>query len=452
MKKLFSFMIGLFFLLSVPMMVFAEEVPTPSDDAAAVADFVADEEMDEPEVERFNISGFMAARYTYYDWQDEKNVSKVFSSVVGEGDHFSVDNINLYFRFNADENWLAFTEIRFVYGPIGSEVNNDHDNDVNTPDLVYPGGSGYSDNQLAKFGTSGLYLERAYIEWNKYDFFKVRGGQYLTPYGIWSQDHGDPALVSVRAPYVVGTAFDEYGMPISQVGIELFGSVAIPSTEISVDWATYIGNGISNDSSRRDRDDTGKSFGGFLNIKIPEIFDFINIEFGASGYMGNRSYITSYNYDASSTKVNITYDTKQKDKIGVAHYKMEIVDLPLDGVLTLQGEWLRHWVSDNEIISPFTGVAEKKYTFDVFYVQAEYSMLGWITPYFRYEKEISPDNYPFRAFVFDSLDMYISGINIKPIPKITLKLEAGIYRAKMESTSTYVHDWNIYQASMSMAF
>ena len=252
-------------------------------------------------------------------------------------------------------------------------------------------------------------------------------------------------------------------MPTNQTGLELLGSVAIPNTEIEVDWAAYTGNGISSTTNINDRQDARKSFGGFLNFKISSILDFIDLEIGVSGYMGDR---TIHEYDDSITGRYYRY--KQDDKIATGHLKLSMYDLPFDGTFIFQAEGMRQWYEEDKnvnltiipyLLYPSAGVTggvtrtAQNSKFDVYYAQAEYNLYGWITPYFRYEYMKLHDQLfakvPFNGF--DEINIYITGLNVKPISRITLKFELGIYDSS-SALSSNNNDWKIYQASISAAF
>ncbi len=58
--------------------------------------------------------------------------------------------------------------------------------------------------------------ERARVEWNRFDALQLRLGLWLTPFGIWNEDHGSPTLIAVQQPtmYAYGsfTAAQQLGL------------------------------------------------------------------------------------------------------------------------------------------------------------------------------------------------------------------------------------------------
>ena len=441
MKKLFSFMIGLFFLLSVPMMVFAEEVPTPSDDAAAVADFVADEGGDEGvEESRFNMSGFLN-----FQWQ------KVSSDNDGveEDNSLSLTNLNLYLDFKVSDKLQVFSELRIL----GNQGEKEQDINSTTSYL------------------GSIFIERAYVEYNEYEFAKLRGGRILTPYGIWSQDHGAPVLTSVRVPFMVAPNYNYFGMPTHITGIELFGTALIPIIDVDLDYNTYVANNTSVDDNKSDFREN-KSYGGYLNFRLPEIADMISIEVGGSGYLGARVYKED---DFETTGLYAAY---QNDKIALAHLKVAVSSLPLDGTFILQGEITRHWIDEqeNQLISngmpsPMTAAKSTSHPaynndhiWQATYIQAEYQLFGWITPYYRFEHINTTTKNPMAKLVFEDLYIHIMGINVKPTSDIVIKAEWDryIFKSGIDSYSpggpkTFTSDEmnkdrNIFNVAVSVIF
>jgi hypothetical protein len=63
----------------------------------------------------------------------------------------------------------------------------------------------------------GVEIERAWLEYSAHPLFTIRGGQWLTPYGIWIVDHGSPVIIGVRRPFVVGEAL----IPERQTGVQI---------------------------------------------------------------------------------------------------------------------------------------------------------------------------------------------------------------------------------------
>ena len=68
-------------------------------------------------------------------------------------------------------------------------------------------------SQLA-YRQDGILIERAYMEWKPADWFGVRAGRFLTPFGIWNEDHGSPVLIGVDYPQFMNFNL----VPLQQLG------------------------------------------------------------------------------------------------------------------------------------------------------------------------------------------------------------------------------------------
>ncbi len=432
------------------------------------------------EEDRLSISGFMDFQVNKIFEVDDTNSVRAFP-FSNENLQFMQNNLNLYFNFKVDDDWKAFTEIRFLYLPTGSlelephfqdvdgdgapDIYVDSDNDGNLDSIATPDGSTmtmYNLNNttdqtqsLVEYGS--IYIERAYIEYNKFPFASIRFGRFFTPFGIWSNDHGSPAVTSARFPYIVlPISSIGSGMPTKQTGFELVGKIPLSSTII--DYAIYTGNGVSNTSSIGDQFDDDKSVGCFLNFKTP-LGNILEVEFGGSGYRGKKTilyerFITQPTLITWNNPIPLVYSaldfneqndvfaSKQWETAGMAHLKISIFDLPLDSVFIVQAEGMRQWIkpdNDDRIKDPVlttigsaTGITYNKilqsdYQVDIMYVQAELQISGFITPYFRYEKYANGTKVPMQLIGFNEMEGFIGGLNFKPTPRVSIKAEYAVF-------------------------
>ena len=113
---------------------------------------------------------------------------------------FVFGNLNLYIDATPVEHLRALAEIRLTLAPHGEElqlgppVGMMYERvDTTTFDYASP-----SSQSLLRMG--GLYIERA---WSQYEFSKaltIQWGLFLNPFGIWNLDHGSPTLISLMLP------------------------------------------------------------------------------------------------------------------------------------------------------------------------------------------------------------------------------------------------------------
>ncbi len=454
---------------------------------------------------RFNISGFMSFQYQKMDVKSDDNPLK---DLVNEQEHFRLNNLNVYLSFNVSDELLAFSEIKFIFAPTGKEARTPVDSNgyvylgdnSTTIDrvLVTPFDNSAIDNQNSNFKYGSIYIERAYIEWNTLPYATLRFGRYITPFGIWSQDHGDPAVTTVRLPFLVSTPYPTYSMPLWQTGVELVGKLPITDIDLYIDYAAYVGNGISDSESILDEEDKNKSVGGFLSFKLPPIARMIDIELGCSGYWGERTILfnktltplalvsitdgtAAGNFETDSS--NNVYYNKQMDTIGAAHMKISVRSLPLGGTLVLQSEYLYQWVDEDGARltdGEWTGAGTRyvdmigqprnpeDYKFETLYAQAEYQFFSRVTPYFRYEMFNIGSKKDVQVNIrLSKMDVYTAGLNIKPYNRLVIKGEWA--RLDMETSGQWMkvdtvtqqplslpaelnNDIDVYQASVTLSF
>ena len=132
---------------------------------------------------------------------------------------FVIGNLDLYMDAQPVQGWRSLVEVRFTNAPQGQVTGlgglGGGFSRVNTRQ-VDPNAS--TVNQYIIGGYT--VIERAQIDWTDFDFFKVRAGLFLTPFGIWNMDHGTPTLISLTLPQAL--AFNMF--PSQQTGIMVSGS------------------------------------------------------------------------------------------------------------------------------------------------------------------------------------------------------------------------------------
>lgn len=207
------------------------------------------------EDDKYRLYGFMDMGAQYYAVDKSSLVGAVFDTNALT---FVTGNIDLYFDFNPIEDWRALAEVRFTNAPQGN---------VNS----YGGLAGTFDRtnteQFDPHGTApnapmwGGYtvIEQAWIEWGRYQAFRVRVGNWFTPFGIWNVDHGSPTLISMAMPQFI----QQKWMPLRQTGVQALGSFFSGETEIA--YRAWISNGRT-EQNPFDYDNE-KSFGARLFVK-----------------------------------------------------------------------------------------------------------------------------------------------------------------------------------------
>ncbi|MCB1155993.1 MAG: hypothetical protein H7A25_12885 [Leptospiraceae bacterium] len=396
---------------------------------------------------------------------------------------FRLANINLYTTFQVTDSWKFFTEFRLMtpinnrdqvnYGTVTPQGYN------LTNGEPISGSGGYDGNGIRLGTQGGIFIERAYLEWNKYEALGLRIGKFFTPMGLWNQDHGAPILTSIRLPLTVTNPLSlAASPPLWNTGGEVFGKFFL-GDEVVFDYIAFVGNGQCNDCDRVD-DDRNKAFGAFGNFKISNILEDTDLDIGGSGYNGDRTIVDYYPYrnlrpavdfntvaatleqqiaaaQQNSIIINTptsgsffydrdktSYFRKQNDVYGAGHIKLSMRNLPYEGIFVLQAEGWRQFTvnyphyydagrtysSPDPNVKNLRLIKPENYTVNTYYVQMEYQFFGKYTPYTRYDsltdnmRTVNSGKY-FEAETF--------GFNWKIDPKLVMKIETSLLKGRAVS-------------------
>jgi hypothetical protein len=341
------------------------------------------------------ISGF--ADFTYYHPFHEPNS---FWGGVGLPDvsTFWVGNLNLYFSKGLSESCRALSEVRFLHEPNGTFKSGDMERvDTSVPDHA-------AVRRSVKLG--GIRIERMWAECELSAWLTLRLGQWLTPYGIWNQDHGSPTIIAVRRPYAVGDQL----LPENQTGLMAYGSVA--RNDLRLGYYLTLSNGRGPISEYQDLD-ANKALGARLELGYGRFGD---LTLGASYYRGRFTASKAPRLDVA-TGTGILEINTQYDEQSFAF------DLRWDlGNFALRSEFLhneRRYTLDGR-------AAENGILLPDGFRRGGYVLAGYRTPWFG----IMPYAYiQYMEFLVDpgrivsDLTAYHLGLNILLSPAMVLKLE-----------------------------
>lgn len=232
---------------------------------------LADDNVD-VEQETFRVYGFMDMGLQKNWANDASLVSALFDTNALT---FATGNINLYFDFNPDPDWRGLAEIRFTMAPLGEiesfggiagefERTSTEQYDPHASVINAPMWGGYS------------VIERAWIEWKRFQQMRVRVGNFFTPFGIWNVDHGSPTLISIAMPQMVQQKF----FPLRQTGLQLLGSTFQGDWELA--YRAWLTNGRTEQNPLDFSDN--KAFGG--RIFARKDGGDLRAQFGASYHHG----------------------------------------------------------------------------------------------------------------------------------------------------------------------
>jgi hypothetical protein len=219
-----------------------------------------------PSLKLSGFADFGYLKFVYDDprWEDEENIPKHGA--------FSIGNLNLYLDGRLDERFRGLVEVRFSYLPNGVALQGSASGSLETGTRVI------DPAQLratAQWG--GVVVERAWVEYRQSQLLTLRGGQFLTPYGVWNVDHGSPTLIDVAPPFVIGQEL----LPKTQLGVEALGSAYLGDARIGYHLTASNGR-IGNNPQFLDFD-SNFGFGGRVFVEGNWLGD---VKLGASAYSG----------------------------------------------------------------------------------------------------------------------------------------------------------------------
>lgn len=276
---------------------------------------------------------------------------------------FWIGNLNLYLDARLTPRVRALFEIRATYLPNGPSNKTD----------VYD-----YETQLAKLNWGGIFIERAWIEYQLCHFLTIRGGQFFTPYGIWTDDHGSPTVLTMQKPQPISTEI----MPDRQVGLEAYGSRYLGDARLGY-HLTFTNGRIG--ANPQFRNTSGMpAIGGRLFVQAPWLG---RTRLGVSAYAGRyteRKQTTSASgaisesvtlqYDEMAVAADLKWEYRTLVFLGEAVYqKMNYTD---------QGRPL--YVNLNNPVPPFPKMPNR-------HRAGGYAVLGYrlpygITPYFMFSR------------------------------------------------------------------
>jgi hypothetical protein len=224
------------------------------------------------EVDPLRLYGFLDFGFNRFVTSEKSQLNFLFPTKAST---FLLGNINLFLDANPSPGWRSLVEIRFTNLPHGREES-----------FATPLGDPYvrTDTRTNDFTSPALrsevllgsiVIERAFAEYAFTDAVKLQTGYFLTPYGIWNQDHGTPTLISLVIPAFQA---DEY-IPSRMLGVQLHGSVYAPGWQFG--YHAYVANGRG--PSQVDLGDE-KAFGG--RVFATSLGESFKPTFGASAYYG----------------------------------------------------------------------------------------------------------------------------------------------------------------------
>jgi len=209
-------------------------------------------------------------------------------------------------------------------------------------------------------------VEQAWGEYVHSDLLTLRGGLILTP-GYWNVNHYPNVVLSTERPLMVRKVFREAFVGIMGYGTKYWD-------EFGLTYYGYVGNGQSVFFTKHD-DNEGKAVGGKVTFHVPTGGTLDQLDIGASFYQespSNQDRVFAWGFDAQIHK----------------------------------GPW--------EVLAEF-GTREAHQDRTGFYLQPSYRFNQKWAAFYRYDL--------FEVASVGETQKHTAGMNYRPIPEISLKLE-----------------------------
>jgi hypothetical protein len=211
---------------------------------------------------------------------------------------FFSSGINLYAKSEMTRTLSAMVETQLTYSPNGyasgwpANINIGNTTIAQQGTLTRVDTSTRGPYSQLLYRQDGLFIERAYLEWKPADWFGIRAGRFLTPFGIWNEDHGSPVLIGVDYPQFMNFNI----VPIWQLGLEAFGSVDV-TDDLRIEYAATLAN--SNGPEDEYKDLTNMKA---LGARIKLVYNPEPVLFRIGGY----AYYNQYRDTQDNIQIQLT--------------------------------------------------------------------------------------------------------------------------------------------------
>lgn len=260
------------------------------------------EQMQEEE-RKLKIFGFADVQW-YKFWYKKDSA---YTNSLNDNNSFAVAHWNLFMEKRLSEQFRVLGEVRFLFQPYGEELSVDSELWGTEWERANVKATDWVDAYYFEWG--GISIERFWIEYHPNDYFGVKAGMYLTPYGVWNVDHGSTVVIPAHRPFISTARL----LPESQTGLYLYGR-AFPSDKTAIDYGLTLSNGRGPTTKLYDLDES-KALGGLLTFSYDG--PVVALSFGTYLFIGESTDITRGNgFDAatgqSTNYINTVYNYIEK--------------------------------------------------------------------------------------------------------------------------------------------
>jgi hypothetical protein len=318
---------------------------------------------------------------------------------------FALGGANLYIDARPTRHWSALIETRFLLAPHGTDVPGDAAFSIpytRNSTLIWDQSSA---GGFVQVRWSALVMERAYVQYTHSERFQLRAGLFLTPLGIWNEDHGSPTLIPVVLPQSMVTE----QFPIRQLGVQFLGSVSVS------DWRLGYTAYVSNGRTPTDLDFTdGKAVGARVTLTAPRPMKLV---MGASFYAGRYSDTQRNVVQQQPLLVETTEVVAYRETTGGLDLSADFGDFRLR--TELSGRIVRYEEGKRDLQFGIEGIYAADHLDVDWYGLLSWRPVSWFEPYVFLEVYRWP-NLIAEGFIMPSI-----GMNFHFTPTTQLKLQAA---------------------------
>lgn len=322
--------------------------------------------------------------YGYFDMEAD------ISNKPGSKKYLSFDqhHFNIISIYNIEKQFRLFAEVEYEHGP------------------------SLKDGEM--YGK--IYLAKSFLEYKKNDFFRLRIGKFLTPFGIYNEIHdAAPAYLytvlpfSVYGAHTINSGYKDRLFSKFSTGLQVLGSFYY--NRINVEYKLYVSNGRGSHPSENDNN-ANKAFGGRLNL----ITLNHTVHFGLSYY---------------AEKNGLDFDRR---------FKILGADIEMDmGNIFWEAEAI---FSQVEKLDVNNNPMNEFHYGSCFYSTLAYTFLDKYTPFIRYEHK------DHSIYGEHKEHIMTIGLNVSITPKIYFKSEVHL-RNLYDSTDD---NYESFVSSIAVAF
>jgi hypothetical protein len=334
--------------------------------------------------DKLNLYGFADFGFHGQHWTED------IQFIPNNTKSFALGNLNIYLAKNLTAKARALAEVRFTFLPNGSQNVDGTSVDSTANDPTNFG-------RPVKWG--GIVIERAYVEYDVTEHLTIRGGHWLTPYGIWNIDHGSPVIIATFRPYIIGEQF----FPEHQTGLDLFGSYTTGGYKIG--YHLTASNGRGGSEAQLDVD-SKLAFGGRLEVETP-----FGVKLGGSYYRGRYTSLTTTAGAMPETFLEASYGGDVQYDRGPLHVQGEVIARE------------RHFAAGQRSATPVGFMPDGRDVGFYALVGYRFDRLWNVMPFFFHE-DYRPADHTF----LEGVRAENFGFNFRPSPAWVLKLGGAYVR------------------------